>query len=109
MATCASGTQVPSKHDLIYQNFEEDGDVIEFRDVTIVTPASPPVKLVEHLSFRLEKGSSILLTGHNGAGKSSIFRCMGGLWSIPTGTIVKPGQKKTHASSSVFCDDAVLY
>ena len=29
------------------------------------------------------------MTGHNGAGKSSIFRCMGGLWSIPTGTIIK--------------------
>ena len=46
---------------------------------------------MEKLSFRLEKGSSILLTGHNGAGKSSIFRCMGGLWNIPHGTITKPG------------------
>ena len=52
---------------------------------------TPPIKLVEKLSFRLEKGSSILLTGHNGAGKSSIFRCMGGLWNIPHGTITKPG------------------
>jgi ABC-type uncharacterized transport system fused permease/ATPase subunit len=68
-----------------------DGDMISFDDVTIVTPASPPVTLVEHLSFTLKVGGSILLTGHNGAGKSSIFRCMGGLWDIPTGVITKPG------------------
>ena len=33
----------------------------------------------------------MLLTGHNGAGKSSIFRCLGGLWTIPKGSITKPG------------------
>eukprot|EP01049_Picozoa_sp_SAG25_P007727 SAG25_NODE_648_length_6205_cov_2.314609_6_plen_338_part_00 len=79
-----------AKADEYTQNFQ-DGDVIEFKGVSIVTPASPPVKLVENLSFRLEKGSSLLLTGPNGAGTSSIFRCLGGLWAIPTGTIVKPG------------------
>eukprot|EP01048_Picozoa_sp_COSAG05_P004911 COSAG05_NODE_279_length_12322_cov_79.874744_3_plen_70_part_00 len=53
-----------AKTDEFTENFQ-DGDMIEFKDVTIVTPATPPVKLVERLSFRLEKGSSILLTGHN--------------------------------------------
>ena len=36
------------------------------------------------------QGDSLLLVGHNGSGKSSIFRCLGGLWKIPEGgTITK--------------------
>ena len=64
-------------------------DRIEFENVTVITPAD--VLLVENLSFRLENGQSLLLVGHNGSGKSSIFRCLGGLWKIPDGgTITKP-------------------
>jgi ABC-type uncharacterized transport system fused permease/ATPase subunit len=62
---------------------------IEFKDVDIETPTQN--RLVNKLSFKLGVGDSLLLTGHNGAGKSSIFRCLGGLWKIPNGTITKPG------------------
>eukprot|EP01052_Picozoa_sp_SAG31_P011262 SAG31_NODE_634_length_13365_cov_182.161767_9_plen_221_part_00 len=65
------------------------GDCICFENVDIVTPAG--VLLVENLSFTLTNGQSMLLTGHNGAGKSSIFRCLGGLWQIPKGKIIRPG------------------
>ena len=64
-------------------------DRIVFDNVTVITPAS--VLLVSNLSFTLENGESLLLVGHNGSGKSSIFRCLGGLWKIPEGgTITKP-------------------
>ena len=78
----------------------ESGDAIEFRDVEIVTPTGNA--LVQGLSFRLERGSSLLLTGHNGAGKSSIFRCLGGLWRVPTGTILKPGSAESGLHQEVF-------
>ena len=42
-------------------------DCIAFDEVSIVTPKG--VKLVDKLSFRLDKGDSLLIVGHNGAGK----------------------------------------
>ena len=63
---------------------------IEFKDVDVITPTG--VKLVEKLSFRVGSGNHLLLTGRNGAGKSSIFRCLGGLWDVP-GMISKPGNR----------------
>eukprot|EP00038_Savillea_parva_P019941 m.29771 g.29771 ORF g.29771 m.29771 type:complete len:1290 (-) comp4631_c0_seq1:347-4216(-) len=77
-----------------------DGDVIEFKDVEVATPTG--VLLVEKLSFRLEKGQSLLLTGFNGAGKSSIFRCLGGLWPVKRGTIIKPGGSESGLHQKVF-------
>eukprot|EP01051_Picozoa_sp_SAG22_P012763 SAG22_NODE_1357_length_4629_cov_10.880922_2_plen_74_part_00 len=36
----------------------------------------------------LEKLMDSLHAGHNGSGKSSIFRCLGGLWKIPEGGVI---------------------
>jgi ABC-type uncharacterized transport system fused permease/ATPase subunit len=77
----------------------KEGPFIRFSGVTIVTPAAAAKKasraqaqlegaadvtederttLVRDLSFTVEQGDSLMITGHNGAGKSSIFRCLGG-------------------------------
>ena len=72
------------------------GDSIKFTNAMIYTPAKDKEgnlsnKLVHDLTFEVGKKDSMLLTGHNGAGKSSVFRCLAGLWKIPEGTIQKPG------------------
>lgn len=77
-----------------------ESDLIAFQHVKVETPTGH--KLVEDLSFELPKGTSLLLTGHNGAGKSSIFRCLGGLWQVPQGTIAKPGAGTKGLHGSVF-------
>ena len=67
------------------------GDRIVFENVQVFTPTN--IHLVKDLSFEVNRRESLLLTGHNGAGKSSIFRCLGGLWSAQ-GKITKPSLAK---------------
>lgn len=50
-----------------------EGPDLRFDGVTVVTPTTHI--LVHDLSFSVQPGGALLLTGHNGAGKSSIFRC----------------------------------
>ena len=75
------------------------GDAIEFENVDIVTPKG--VELVKDLNFKVEIGSSLLLTGHNGAGKSSIFRCLAGLWKAQ-GVIRRPGGLASGLHQDIF-------
>ena len=76
-------------------HYVEGNDTISFNAVQVCTPTVPPRVLVNDLSWELPHGKSLLLTGHNGAGKSSIFRCLGELWPISTGSISRPGVNDT--------------
>jgi len=83
---------------------------IAFDNVTITTPTGRD--LVRDLTFRVEHGESLLLTGHNGAGKSSIFRCLGGLWDIDSekgGHITKPSTSTTSADDASGLHASVFY
>ncbi|KAH9249815.1 hypothetical protein BASA81_012410 [Batrachochytrium salamandrivorans] len=69
--------------------FKEDSDRIAFENCQIFTPTGH--LLVKDLNFEIHTGQSMLLTGCNGSGKSSLFRCLGGLWEMKEGgTITKP-------------------
>lgn len=63
--------------------FKDDGEMIKFENVQVYTPTGH--LLVKDLNFEIRKGTSMLLTGCNGSGKSSIFRVLGSLWPIPEG------------------------
>ena len=85
------------------QEHFKEGDSIAFDDVDVYTPTGN--LLVKNLSFEVDgQNDSLLLTGHNGAGKSSIFRCLAGLWKIPKGTITKPKPKEGNAATSLAGD-----
>ncbi len=73
------------------QIYRFNDECVAFEDVLVTTPTDQV--LVTGLSFRLDKGGSLLITGHNGAGKSSIFRCLGGLWKVTEGVITKPSRE----------------
>merc|ERR1711916_294530 len=69
----------------------QDG-TIAFQDVDIVSPAGNCC--VSNLNFVVKPGKSLMVTGPNASGKSSLFRTMGGLWTIPTGQIKRPVDAK---------------
>jgi len=69
--------------------FLDRGQVISYEGVTVNTPLGHT--LLKNLSFKVEEGQSLLICGHNGAGKSSIIRCLCALWPVAEGKITRPG------------------
>lgn len=81
------------------KNCISEANYIEFSDVKVVTPSNNV--LVEDLTLKIEPGSNLLITGPNGSGKSSLFRVLGGLWPLVSGSIVKPGVGP-HLNKEIF-------
>ncbi|MGC8603603.1 MAG: ABC transporter ATP-binding protein/permease, partial [Desulfomonilaceae bacterium] len=51
--------------------------------------------LIEDLDLRLERGTSLLITGESGTGKSTLVRTLAGIWPFARGTIRIPERSKT--------------
>jgi ABC-type uncharacterized transport system fused permease/ATPase subunit len=67
------------------------GDNLEFEDVPIISPTGDV--LVEKMTFKIEPGMNLMISGPNGCGKSSLFRIMGQLWPLTGGKLHKPSVK----------------
>ena len=61
---------------------------LEVRDLTL---SINNLKILDNLSFSLDKGSFAVLCGRNGAGKSQLLRCIKGLVSPDGGEILVDG------------------
>lgn len=69
-----------------------DGESIKFQGVDIVSPDGK--LLVTNLTFEVKPGMNVMVTGPNGAGKSSLFRLIGELWPLKSGTLIKPPKEE---------------
>lgn len=76
-----------------------DSDVlVDFNNVTFAYDDDKNV--VENLSFRIKKGEQVTLSGRTGAGKSTIFKLLLGLFEPDEGSVSIAGQKATAIPES---------
>jgi len=65
-----------------------DAPTVVFKDVTIRSPDDR--LLLKDLSLEIVPGRNVIVTGANGAGKTSLFRVLAGLWAPMCGQVTRP-------------------
>ncbi|CAL9228505.1 unnamed protein product [Arabidopsis halleri] len=63
-------------------------DLLSFSEVDIITPAQK--LMASKLSCEIVSGKSLLVTGPNGSGKTSVFRVLRDIWPTVCGRLTKP-------------------
>lgn len=76
----------------------DSGVLVDFNNVTFSYDDDKNV--VENLSFSIKKGEQITLSGRTGAGKSTIFKLLLGLYEPGKGSVSIAGQKVTAIPDS---------
>ena len=86
-------------------------NVFSFSDVTVYSPDGR--LLVKDLNLVLRPGENLFVSGANGAGKTSLFRVMAGLWAPAFGTVSRPsgdgGFTNTDTGGTQTFDSRVFY
>ena len=65
-----------------------ESDSIKFDDVPIVSPNGDV--LIKSITFEISPSMNCIISGPNGCGKSSLFRILGRLWPLFSGTLHCP-------------------
>lgn len=87
-------------------NLNHDGEKLLLKGVDIFTPSQK--LLVEDLSFELQNGQALLIQGASGAGKTTLFRCISGLWPYSNGVITVPKDNVMFLSQKTYLPEGAL-
>ena len=66
--------------------------VIELRDVVKEYPGSPPVRALDGVSMRIDRGQLVAMVGPSGSGKSTMLNVMGALDRPSSGQVLVEGR-----------------
>ena len=82
---------------------------IEFVNVTVETPDQKT--LIKEMNLKINRGQNVLITGKSGCGKTSLFRCINGLWNCHSGHIILNKNLKIFflPQTSYFTNDSLLH
>ncbi len=67
-----------------------------------------PVTIVDHFDLTVYAGEAVALTGRNGAGKSTVLRCLIGADKVDEGTIEVNGEPLSETSAVIRRDVATV-
>jgi len=67
-----------------------DGEIV-FKDISFAYPDNPERKILDQVSFQVNKGETVAFIGRTGSGKSSLIHLLGRLYDPSSGDILIDG------------------
>lgn len=86
-------TEVRVKDEPGCENRSDDSGTIEFRDVCFKYSDEAEKNILDHISFKCEKGKTMAIVGGTGSGKSSIINLIPRFYDITEGSLLVDGQE----------------